>query len=93
MNETSVEPVRGFVLRHLADPLTAVGLHPENVPDELDLLAEGVLDSLGLIGLLGAIEDHYGVVLDLEDIDPDEMGVVGPFCRYLQGRIHPAGAG
>ncbi len=93
MSETATEPIRTFVLSHLAGPLTAVGVHPNDVSDELDLLAEGVLDSLGLIELIAAIEEHYDVVLDLEDLHPDDLGVVGPFCTYLERRVHPVNRG
>lgn len=82
--------VRGFLLAEVADQLAALGMSPEEVPDDFDLLAQGALDSLGLVELIAAVEDRYGVELDFEDLDPESLGVVGPFCRYIEERVRAA---
>lgn len=84
---TAADPVRSFLVRHLADRLSAVGVDPASVPDDMDLVAEGVLDSLGLIELLGALEGRFGVELDLEGLDSDSLGVVGPFSHYIAEQV------
>ena len=56
MTTVTAEEVRAFVLEDLAEPLAEVGLLPEQVRDDLDLLSSGVIDSLGLIELtVGAV--------------------------------------
>ncbi len=81
------ESVRVFLLQQVADQLVAIGIDPADVPDDLDLVARGVLDSLGLIELIAAIETRFSVELDLEGLDVDALGVVGPFSRYIADRI------
>jgi acyl carrier protein len=82
---TTVE-VRTFVLNRLADRLEAAGLHPDEVTDETDLFADGVVDSLEVLETIAAVSDEFGVDGDWDDYDPEDLLVLGPFCRYVEGR-------
>jgi acyl carrier protein len=82
---TSVE-VRRFVLDRLADRLDAAGIRPDEVTDETDLFANGVVDSLEVLETIAAVSDEFGVDGDWEDYDPEDLLVLGPFCRYVESR-------
>jgi acyl carrier protein len=84
---TTPGSVREFLLAHVGDRLGAIGLDPGHVPDDLDLVAEGILDSLGLVELIGALEDRFGVELDFEGLDADSFAVVGPFARHISEQV------
>ncbi len=84
MNPVLAKEVRSFVLNMLEGPLAAKGLNPENVPDEFDLLTEGVIDSLGLVELIAAVEEHFHIRIDFEDLYPENLTVIGPFSRYIE---------
>lgn len=84
MKKVSVEEVRTFVLAKLQTRLAANGLTPQAVPDDFDLLVEGVVDSMGLIELITAVEQNFEVRIDFEDLDPEDLTVIGPFCRYIE---------
>ena len=92
MSAVSAAQVRAFVVEALAQPLEELGLRPEAVPDDLDLHTTGVIDSFGLIELIAAVEDRFGLEIDFEDLDPDAMTVVGPFSRYVEERSRDARA-
>jgi acyl carrier protein len=79
----SAEAVRAFVLEQVAESLSAKGLTPVATPTDYDLLSEGVIDSFGIIELIGAIEQHFGVTLDFEDVDPDTVTVLGPLSEHV----------
>jgi acyl carrier protein len=81
--------LRSALLETLAEPLTAVGLDPDTVPDDLDLLAAGVIDSFGLLELIAALEDRFGTTLDFADLAADELTVVGPLTRHLLAQVQP----
>ena len=83
----SDDEVRLFVLDQVADSLAAVGLSASAVPDDFDLLTSGVIDSLGLLELVAAIEERFGLQLDLQGLAVDDLGVVGPFTRYIAARV------
>ncbi len=77
------EDVRSCLLELVAESLTVLGLTPAEVPDDFDLIATGAIDSLGLLELITSIEDRFGVVVDFEALPPEQLTVVGPFCRYV----------
>jgi acyl carrier protein len=84
MSYISVGEIRSFVLSRLAVPLAAVRLAPQDVPDDFDLLVEGVIDSLGIVELISAIEEQFNLKIDFENLDADDLTIVGPLCRYIQ---------
>lgn len=52
------------------------------IADDTDLLATGLLDSLGFVELLAYVEQTTGRQVDLSDADPSEFTTVHGFCRY-----------
>ena len=53
---------------------------PPTRSDDLDLMKKGIIDSIGLIMLISAIEEHFGVEVDFEDMDTEKITVLGPLC-------------
>ncbi|PYO40673.1 MAG: hypothetical protein DMD33_16950 [Gemmatimonadetes bacterium] len=51
------------------------------VSADTDLIATGLVDSLGLIDLIAFIEEQSGRTIDLRDVDPSEFCVVKGLCR------------
>ena len=83
MTEVSATEVRAQVLAHVSEGIEAKGLPPGEIPDDFDLLAEGVIDSFGLLELIGKLEERFGVALEFDEVDPDELTKLGPFCRHV----------
>ena len=83
MTAVSPSDVRTFLLQRLSGELSALGLAPDDVEDDFDLLLNGVLDSLGLLELVADIDARFGFQTDFEDIEVEQLGVVGPFSRYI----------
>lgn len=83
---TSTADVRRFVLERLAKRLEAAGIQPDEVSDATDLFADGVIDSLEVMETIAAVSDEFGVDGDWEDYDPEDLLVLGPFCRYVESR-------
>jgi acyl carrier protein len=48
----------------------SLGLDEEVRPDT-PLISSGLVDSFGIIGLLGDLEAHYGVVIEPEEVDAE----------------------
>lgn len=86
MSHASADDVRRFVLTRVSEGLSAIGLSPEEVPDDFDLLLEEVIDSFGLLELITAVETHFGVALDFDELDADDMTVIGAFSRYVEAQ-------
>jgi acyl carrier protein len=46
-------------------------------------MRKGIIDSIGLINLFGAIGDHFDIEVDFDDMDTEYLTVVGPVCHYI----------
>jgi len=79
----SVADVRAFVLADLQDGLTAAGLASAEIPDDLDLIEAGVIDSFGMLEVIAAVEAHFGLEIDFEELDPEQLTALGPFSRFV----------
>jgi acyl carrier protein len=79
----SAQDVRLFVLGRLTDPLQAVGLTPDEVPDNFDLLNSGVIDSLGILEIVAALEERFDFEVDFEELDPENLTIIGPLSAFV----------
>jgi acetyltransferase-like isoleucine patch superfamily enzyme/acyl carrier protein len=90
MSETAVDQVREVVLEHLGTRLEAKGLAATELRDDFDFLAAGLIDSFGLLELIGWVETKLGLTLDFEHIDVGSLTVLGPFCRHVAAQLDGA---
>jgi acyl carrier protein len=58
-------------------------------PDD-DLLKKGLVDSLGVMELVGFIEDRYGITVRDEDLTPENFGTLIRIEEYVEGRRNSA---
>jgi acyl carrier protein len=79
--------VREFFLARLEGPLSAKGLAPSETPLDYDLLSEGIIDSFGIIELIGDLEDRFRVTLDFDEVEPETFTIVGPLSEYVADLI------
>src|SRR5207253_5925083 len=61
MKRVSAAAVRDLVLSQLSESLAALGLKPADVPDDFDLLTQGATDSLGIVQMIAALDEHFGI--------------------------------
>lgn len=83
-----VDNVRMFILNRYSEQLSAKGLQPEVVPDDFDLLTEGIIDSLGVLDIVNGIEEHFSIQVDLENVPPEDLTVIGRLSRHI-ARLAP----
>jgi acyl carrier protein len=70
--------VSAFIASHLNIQLTA--------PDTLDvvhLMDTGLIDSVGFLLLIRAIEKEFNIELDLSDADPEQLMTVGGLAQHV----------
>jgi acyl carrier protein len=84
MMHCSAENVRQFIVDHYPDAWAGRNLTAERVPDSFDLLIEGVIDSLGVLELIGAVEEAFDIEIDLQYLDADQVTVIGPLSKYVE---------
>jgi len=48
------------------------------------LIDGGILDSLDIISIVQAVEESFGVVIDMEDLEPDNFNSVDAIMNLVQ---------
>ena len=87
MKVIGYEEAHEFLEDFLLQKLTAQGRNtPTELPEECDLLLSGLIDSLGILELLTALSHYCGREIDFEALDPDQMTIVGPLCRFVSAQ-------
>lgn len=92
MNAVTADEVREFIIGRYAEALESAGRDPEDVDDDLDLMNEGIIDSFGVIELITAVEQRFGIELDMSGIDPEKLTVIAPLSEYIAAAIQKTDA-
>lgn len=79
MHET--EKIREFIIQELMHGDDGAG-----VGDDESLLERGILDSLGLLHLLAFLEQEYQVLIEDQDIVPENFESVSAIARLVGRR-------
>ena len=88
MRATTVKDVRMFLESYLTEKLREQGRDmPVDLPDDCDLLLSGIIDSVGLLELISAVQKYCDREIDFEGLDPESMTVLGPLCRYISKQM------
>jgi acyl carrier protein len=90
MTEITPEQVRSFLLTKYAPSIKGVGLEPSEVQDDFDFLLAGVIDSFGVLEMVGSIEDEFRIRLDMDTLDAEQITVLGPLSHHVAHNARPA---
>jgi acyl carrier protein len=82
------EQVRNFLLTRYTDQITGGVKTQAEIPDNFDFLLEGVIDSFGVLEMVGAVEEKFGIELDMSGLVAEELTVLGPLARYVAAQVN-----
>ena len=71
--------VREFIGKEL-------GREVDRVTDAESLLEAGILDSLGVLSLVGFIEQHYGITVTEDEMMPENFDSIEAIAAFVNGR-------
>ncbi len=77
------ESVRAFILNYLSKRAPELDMDVARNNDDFDILKAGIIDSMGMLEMIAAMERNFGVTVDFEQIDPEAFTILGPFCHYV----------
>ena len=78
-NTNGIEPrVRSFILSKF--PLA----RKRGLTDELMLLESGIIDSLGVLDVVGFLEQTFGIKIDDEELTPDNFGNLKCMVSFVE---------
>ncbi|HVM59657.1 MAG TPA: acyl carrier protein [Verrucomicrobiae bacterium] len=83
MSKITAEGIRAFLVGQYADQIRGKGFDPGALPDNFDFLLRGVIDSLGVLQMIGDLEKKFQIELDMSRLDPEQLTVLGPLSRYV----------
>lgn len=83
MRSLTARDVRCFVLDHFSARISDAGLAADDLGDHFDLLTEGIVDSLGVLDMIAAVQEHFAIDVDFEAMDPEHLTMLGPFSRFV----------
>ena len=63
----------------------------EPLPPEQSLFQAGVLDSIGVLSLVMWLEQEFEIVVDDDDVVPENIDGIGPLVRYVQNKRRAGG--
>lgn len=82
------EAIRDFIGNYLRQEFVGQGqAPPTDISDDHDLLLSGVVDSMDFLNLMLAVAAHFGQRIDFEGLDPEQMTIVGPFCKFVSEQL------
>ena len=89
MNAATPDAVQDFLREYVVKSLRGQGREvPSDLSDDCDLLLSGYVDSLGLLELMTAIQDHFGSEIDFDQLDAEQMTIVGPLRRFIADQLN-----
>lgn len=71
--------IRTYVINEFIPDVDAA-----DVPADRDLLADSVIDSLGLLKLIAWIEDEFDITISDDDLDPDNFRSIAAVNGYVE---------
>jgi acyl carrier protein len=84
----SPEAIRDFLGSYLRQKFIGQGQDPPtDMSDDHDLLLLGIVDSLDFVNLFSAVAAHFGQEIDFEGLGPEQMTIVGPFCKFVSRQL------
>ena len=83
MNDITPGRVRQFLLDKYSQSIKEMGLDPAELPDNFDFLLTGVIDSFGILEMVGSIQAKFRIHLDLATLDAEQITILGPLSQYV----------
>jgi acyl carrier protein len=60
------------------------------IDEDLPLLGEGIVDSMGVMEVIAFLETDFGVVTEGKDIREENLGSLGGIARWVLSQKQPA---
>jgi acyl carrier protein len=60
---------------------------PSSVPPDVSLIDLGVVDSTGVLEIVGFIESRFGFEIPIEEIAPENLDTIDRITGYVHARL------
>lgn len=83
----TAEDIRCFIIDALQMRLENTEINSDTLQGDFDLMASGLIDSMSFLNLVVEIEEWLDIEFNLEELPPEKLTKVGPFCQYLEQQM------
>ena len=84
MNPNSKELILSFLVNDIG-----AANSPDELPTDVNLFAEGLLDSIGIMRLIAHIESTHGFKIPARDLVPRNFMTIDAMVDYLKNSVAP----
>jgi len=77
------QEIRAFLCDETDRIAQEKGIDVPELDDGFNLLESGLVDSIGLLDLLTAVENRFSIQVDFSDLDPEEFTTLGGLAASL----------
>ena len=63
-----------------------MGMNPEDLTDNGSLLELGIIDSTGVLELVGFLEEKYAIQVEDADLTPDNLDSLDNLVNYMNNK-------
>jgi acyl carrier protein len=82
------QEIRAFLAENF--PL---GADANGLPTDASLLEAGVIDSTGVLELIGFLESQYGIEVADDELLPENLDSIANIVRFVDGKLASSEAG
>ena len=82
--------IRTSLRSYISSPAFSLGLAGPFRDDD-SFLEKGILDSTGVLELVGHIEKEYGIRVDADEIIPDNLDSIDKLTSFIERKTAAAG--
>lgn len=82
MLDTRAE-IRNFIIDNFM-----MGMNPDELSDSDSLLDKGIIDSTGVLELVGFLEENYKFSVEDEELVPENLDSLDNLVKYIEKKKH-----
>ncbi len=71
--------IRNFIVENFM-----LGMNPEELTDSDSLLDKGIIDSTGVLELVGFLEENYQIQIEDEELVPENLDSINNLVKFIQ---------
>lgn len=75
-------------VKHILSTTLGIGQHGLNADTPL-LGSVPELDSMAVVGVIAALENHFGITVDDDDIHARHFVTLGSLANFVRGKLAP----
>lgn len=80
-----INEIRGYISETIL-----IGVSDQSIEPGESFLQRGILDSTGVMELVGVLEDRFGITVNDDEITPDNLDSLHSISLYLQRKRNPS---